>query len=55
MSRYDVEVTMTLHYTFAIEADDPAEAQTLAMAGLGETNADQQNVEINVELGADRG
>lgn len=51
MSRFDVTIKLWQSHSFAIEAENPDQAQTAALAQLGSRPAEEQHVEIVVTRG----
>lgn len=49
--RYDVLIEIEQKHSFAIEAENPNEAQERALSALGEHNAESQTLHISVEAG----
>lgn len=49
--RYDVEITIGQEHRFAIEANDPYEAQTKALEEVGNRAPEMLKTEINVTRG----
>lgn len=46
--RYEVQVRYEAHHSFAVEAENPTEAQAKAMNEVG--NRDPERVEIHVDV-----
>lgn len=52
MARYDVSIVLTMHYSFAVEAPNPLEAQGEAFTLMPVKDADRVDTTVEVERGA---
>lgn len=51
MPRFEVTITLQQSHQFAVEADDPMDAQAKALSLMGERVAEHAEVEIVVDRG----